>query len=294
MELDYSMVIRFPALFSSADEASNKKQKLYLRLIAAEYALLLVASIFALFNSADRSFHVANALVFVAGLAILLYRALAKPEQAWYKSRALAESIRTITWRYCMRAEPFDGRDKDARQLFRNQLAEILWANRQIGVAISGLDTAGDENTSEMEEVRNASLQDRRAYYLEARVRDQRTWYENKAKWNKRRATQWTGGAVVIYGAALILIIARIAEPVAGGAWPTGPLIVLAASCIGWIQIKKFNELASAYALTGHEIGLIQGHLQDADAEAEFSKFVNDAELAFSREHTQWVARQNT
>ena len=59
------------------------------------------------------------------------------------------------------------------------------------------------------------------------------------------------------------------------------------------MQIKKFNELNSSYTLTAHEIGIIQTRLQDVEAEEEFSDFVNEAELAFSREHTQWVARQD-
>ncbi|RWI72075.1 MAG: SLATT domain-containing protein [Mesorhizobium sp.] len=75
--------------------------------------------------------------------------------------------------------------------------------------------------------------------------------------------------------------------------WPTEPLIVIAASLIGWTQIKKFNELASAYTLTAHEIGLTADLITDANSDEAFSAAVNEAELAFSREHTQWVARQN-
>jgi hypothetical protein len=58
------------------------------------------------------------------------------------------------------------------------------------------------------------------------------------------------------------------------------------------MQIKKFSELSSAYSLTAHEIGIIEDRIDEADTEDEFSDFVNEAELAFSREHTQWLARQ--
>ena len=76
--------------------------------------------------------------------------------------------------------------------------------------------------------------------------------------------------------------------------WPIEPIIVLAASLTGWMQIKKFNELASAYTLTAFEIGIIQDRASDSMSEAEFSDFVGEAEQAFSREHTQWVARQES
>jgi len=74
--------------------------------------------------------------------------------------------------------------------------------------------------------------------------------------------------------------------------FPVEPVIVLASAVLGWMQIKKFNELASAYALTAHEIGLAETVIADAKTEQDFSKAVNEVELVFSREHTQWIARQ--
>ncbi len=53
-------------------------------------------------------------------------------------------------------------------------------------------------------------------------------------------------------------------------------------------------KLASAYSLTAHEIGIIESRLATDASENEWSGLVNEAELAFSREHTQWVARQDT
>jgi hypothetical protein len=59
------------------------------------------------------------------------------------------------------------------------------------------------------------------------------------------------------------------------------------------MQVKKFNELAAAYTVTAHETGLIKPKLEAVDSESDFSDFINDAELAFSREHTLWIARQS-
>ena len=75
--------------------------------------------------------------------------------------------------------------------------------------------------------------------------------------------------------------------------WPIEPLIVIAASVVGWMQIKKFNELTAAYTVAAHEIGLIRPMAHDANDDKKFSEFVNDAEKAFSREHTLWIARQS-
>ncbi|NOX74419.1 MAG: SLATT domain-containing protein [Alphaproteobacteria bacterium] len=71
------------------------------------------------------------------------------------------------------------------------------------------------------------------------------------------------------------------------------PMIVLVTSALGWLQMKRHGELTASYNLTAHEIGIIRGNSDAVKTEEEFSDFVNEAELAFSREHTQWVARRD-
>jgi hypothetical protein len=260
----------------------------------SEYALLFVASVFALNIFETPIYFAAYVLVFVASLALLLFRTTRKPEQDWYKCRALAESVRTSTWRYVMRAEPFNSDDlHQAHAALRNYLSEVLKSNRHIGDKIAGFNADGEQTTVAMDSIRKESLADRRDYYVTNRIRQQRTWYSHKAAWNKRMANIWTIACVITYSFAIALVLARIGYPT-WKIWPIGPLVVLASAIIGWMQIKKFNELSSAYTLTAHEIRLTQGKLEDVRTEEELSEFVNEAELVFSREHTQWVARQNT
>jgi hypothetical protein len=75
--------------------------------------------------------------------------------------------------------------------------------------------------------------------------------------------------------------------------WPTDIFVAAAASMMGWVQTKRFQELASSYTLTAHEIVLLDAMLPDDNSEESFSLFVADAENAFSREHTQWRARRD-
>jgi len=67
----------------------------------------------------------------------------------------------------------------------------------------------------------------------------------------------------------------------------------MAASVLSWMQAKRFSELAASYALAAHEISLIREKSMLPNTPDEFSQFVGDAENAFSREHTQWVARKD-
>ena len=70
--------------------------------------------------------------------------------------------------------------------------------------------------------------------------------------------------------------------------------VAIAASLLSWMQAKRFSELAASYALAAHEIELIRQQSLLPSTDDEFSLFVDDAENAFSREHTQWIARKDT
>lgn len=286
--------MQLPALFASADRAADARQKLYLRLIMAEYALLLLASILSV-NSAvtSREYYAGYALVFVGLICVLLYRTLKKPEQAWYLCRACAESAKTLPWRYVMRAEPFDGQDgRIAREKFIGQFRDLLRSNPELADAIAGVHHLGPQVTAEMEEIRSRPMDERIKYYLNDRVMDQLSWYARKAAWNKSRAALWTLIGVGTYVVATALVLLRVADPGAlGPMWPIEPLILVAAVVLGWMQVKKFNELASAYTLTAHEISLVRDRFASVANDAELAQLVSESELAFSREHTQWVAR---
>ncbi|WP_423835315.1 SLATT domain-containing protein [Stutzerimonas stutzeri] len=144
-----------------------------------------------------------------------------------------------------------------------------------------------------MEIVRGLSLDERKEFYRQNRIFDQQRWYDAKAKENRRGARFWTAAGVISYLTAGLLVLARI-KFTEWGYWPIDPIIVFASSIIGWVQLKKYSELAAAYQVTGQEIGIIEAVLDEHDDEKTIADFVNDAELAFSREHTMWAARNNS
>ncbi|MCH9305572.1 SLATT domain-containing protein [Escherichia coli] len=91
---------------------------------------------------------------------------------------------------------------------------------------------------------------------------------------------------------AVICAVVRVAN-VDVPFWPTDIFVASAASILTWMQAKRFSELAASYSLTSHEIGLVKEEAKQPNTDEEFSVFVGDAENAFSREHTQWVARKD-
>lgn len=285
----------YPALFRSADESAVVAQSTYLWLIRLQFGLLIFAATIALWFDHARVLLLVYAILICASTALLLFMSVKKPEKDWYGCRALAESIKTSTWRYMMRAEPFKdaSRIQEVKEKFAAFLKEILDANSHVRDSISRRPKAGNQITPAMDQMRALSLEERLRRYLGERIDEQRQWYIEKVKINRRQFVSWIIFCVAVQGIAIILALLRAHYFETWTIWPAEPLLVIASAAIGWIQIKKFNELASAYSLTAHEIGIIQTRIGDVTSEEAFSDFVNEAERAFSREHTQWVARQN-
>lgn len=283
----------FPALFQSADKSSNGAQSSYLWLIRLQYFLLLLAAIATTFPQQTEVLIIYAVLV-GASTILLISMAVIKPEKDWYACRALAESIKTETWRFMMRAEPFEDCQKvsEAKAKFAHLLDQLLRSNKHVGEAISKNPIKGDQISQYMTEMRSKGLPERIKAYRTLRIDNQQSWYVDKTKANKKYFRIWFFACLIVQAAAIILAVVRIAYPTLINLWPIEPLLLLASAIIGWIQIKKFNELASAYSLTAHEIGIIQTRVDDVTTDDEFSNFVNESERAFSREHTQWIARQ--
>jgi ribosomal protein S17E len=282
----------YPALFLDADSASNRYQATFLTYIRGEYLTLLLAAVFSMSFLDHVAYYLLYAAVFVVGLIILLSRALSKPEQSWYRCRALAESVKTLTWRYMMHATPFASENNQAMLQFRDELHELFRQNSDTAKQITGDYSGNHQITEAMRNVRTKALSERMAYYLEHRVDEQRSWYTRKSRSSRTAARFWVTISGIAYVTAGSMALSRIALP-DWKYWPIEPLIVVAASIVGWMQIKKYNELAAAYSVTAHEIGLIRPKADVVVNEVQFSDFVNDAEKAFSREHTLWIARQS-
>lgn len=191
-----------------------------------------------------------------------------------------------------MRAHPFEdtSRIEIPKALFRNLLQDILQTNRHIAAKLET--SVVEQVTNSMIEIRKLLLDQRMNYYVKNRIDNQRPWYSKKSKAKKNALVPWLAATIVLY---IIAAIALNAEKL-GLPWATfafDPLIVIVTSAIGWLQIKRHGKLMAGYNLTAHEIGFIRGNSESVKTEEELSDFINEAELAFSREHTQWTARRD-
>ena len=286
----------FPALYQSANTAAITAQSSYIRMLKAQYILLVVAATLSLWFGNSPILYIVYALFITVSGALLIYTSVRQPEREWYTSRALAEKVKTLTWRYMMRATPFEDAERlhETQQKFSSRLQETLEANRQVSGSLALAPSTADQITHAMNNVRARPLQERKSCYRTERIEDQRSWYVSKVKTNRCNFRIWVGVCVTVYILAILIALLRIRYDGYWDFWPTPPLLVLTSSIIGWIQIRKFNEIASSYSMAAHEIGIIQTRIDHVPTETKFSDFVNGAEHAFSREHAQWTARQKT
>lgn len=71
-------------------------------------------------------------------------------------------------------------------------------------------------------------------------------------------------------------------------------LSTIVASLTAWLQTKQHRTLATAYAVAVLELASVRAKIASQNNEAEWAKFVSDAEEAISREHTLWKASRGT
>ncbi|MDO5666000.1 MAG: DUF4231 domain-containing protein [Bacteroidia bacterium] len=284
-----------PGLYQTADKASISEQKKYFNSIFLYLVLLIIASIFTYFAD-DYPYpilKIISTILFLLTLGIMIWLKFDKPDDIWYNGRAVAESVKTRSWRWMMRAEPYiDCKNIEmVRKHFVTDLKEILKQNESLIKRLGICASIAEPISEKMVQVRRMSLQERLSVYKEERIINQALWYTKKAKFNKKRANFWFWITVVLHSLAIILLLYNIMKPQLK--LPIEVIAVGASSVLSWLQSKKYNELTSSYSLTAHEIMLLKSEVTQFNNESEFSDYIMNCENAFSREHTQWFARKN-
>lgn len=286
--------IEYPALYTAADDYSAKSQRRYFRLLIGEYCVLAATAILAWCDVQGKLGSALYAIAFVALVLIALVSYLSRFDERWYRARAVAESVKTTAWRFMMRAEPFGDRPTiaAARSELRNYLRSTTRLNEGVVRRFDPRTCEGPEISQAMERMRLTNWKERLETYLTHRVREQRAWYARKAAYNKNAALISLIAILSIYSLAFILIAADLIQIESN--WPMVSVFLLVGSgMLGFTKAKRFGELAASYQLTAREIGLVLNASADVDSDSSLSDYVNEAERAFSREHTQWVARQD-
>ena len=283
------MVERFPypAVFHAADAASQSAQRWFLRLSACRlWALVTVAALAALASLIDQW----SAIVALAPISVALFAEIVllsrRPEQRWYQARAVAESAKTLAWRYQVGGGPLGRRitDDEADTELIARLRALLNEFRDLALPA----TNQDQVTSTMRRLRSSPLDERMKAYKEGRIEDQRAWYSHRADWNRRRSDWYQVGLIIIELAAFGMALFTALQGLSVSVYSL--LAALAVAGVGWLQIKQHRSMADAYSIASHELAAINSTVDSVSGEDAWEEFVHQAEDAISREHTLWLA----
>ncbi|WP_315334962.1 DUF4231 domain-containing protein [Propionibacterium acidifaciens] len=276
-----------PGFWKDADRASlrGQKKKLWCD------RLRLGGSIAAAFGSAFSlhivHFDVSAAIIGIGFLVVFISERITKIlklDKRWYEGRALAESAKTLSWRYAVGADPFQlelGED-EARDRLRERFGKI-----SEGVSFVRISSPDPLVTPGMEALRKSNFEKRRDAYIKGRTENQQKWYAKKFETNSRLADGWSVFFLVAEVAALLLAAIRVI-----GGWNidfAGLMASVITAGVGWTAIKQFSPLATAYSVAAKELA-IQGDRLRTVSEDDWPLVVADAEEAISREHTMWLA----
>ncbi|MEV7284374.1 DUF4231 domain-containing protein [Streptomyces sp. NPDC093252] len=272
-----------PVVFRSSDRASTSGQRRYLGGTQWRLVLAVAAAVCGALGS--RGAVVALVLVFVATVCVEIWLLTERPEEAWYDGRALAESTKTLAWRYAVGGAPFPGGLPlpEARERFHARLETLLREAPPVSLAPVGSTAV----TEEMNALRALPFDERRRVYLEGRIGGQLAWYSRKATANVSRARTWRLLLIAVEGLGLTAAVLRLT-----GVYDfdlAGILAAVLGAGSAWFAVRQYETQGRAYTFAATELSVIQGRLAHTD-EDTWAQEVADAEDAISREHTMWRA----
>lgn len=283
-----------PGVFESADAISKEGQRDYLKWTRGRLQLALAAALFggiaATVDNHGRVEKTAAALALTAFIAALLtevHLLRDKPEERWYNGRALAESVKTLAWRYMAGAAPFPPSlsDDEARDVLLTRIHDLTTEAN-----LAGLTFGQAQVTDRMREVRALDFADRKSVYLALRVADQEGWYNAKARLNKQNSGKWR--SVLILFEVLGVATSTVSLLDLADVDASSVVAAAIAAAGAWLEVKQYDNLSSAYSLTATELGFVRMTGENVTTEADWSRYVVSAEQAISREHTMWLARR--
>ncbi|MFI0464764.1 DUF4231 domain-containing protein [Saccharopolyspora sp. 5N102] len=281
----------YPGLFQAADGASVHQQRTFLRAVRSRLVLTVSAATFAAFalrigDSQIDLFAVGTALAFVGAMVIELAIVGTRPDKVWYEGRALAESVKTLTWRYVSGAAPFPADSERPDDEFTDRIRILQHDMPKVPLLPSTASTI----TAKMRAMRATPLAERKEAYLVGRVLDQQDWYASKARFHQRSARVFRTTMLIM---EVVGVAGALAKAFGVVNFDLAGIVAAAVSAFAaWTATRQHSATATAYVVASHELAVVRNLLDRDLDEQQWSAAVVDAESVISREHTMWHANR--
>ncbi len=279
-----------PGLYAAADVASGRGQTAYLAATATRGLLAVAAAALSAVavGAWQDTVLFAVAVAFVGALATESWLWATRPERRWYDGRALAESAKTLAWRYAVGANPFPVGHREAERELLERLAGLLRDAPDTGIQPTDEPAISDA----MRRLRRKPLAVRRRAYLAGRLEDQRTWYKGKAGFHGRRAARWRTALLTAEAVGVVVALTRAVG------WLSldlaGVVAAVVTAAAAWLAVRQHESAARAYTFAHGELSIASERLRSAKGEDAWAKEAADAEEAISREHIMWRASRSS
>jgi hypothetical protein len=259
--------IKYPALFTSSDNYSIKAQDNFKNLNKWTLVALVVATVLTSLTQESWAIWTSTALILVSAILSTLMLVL-KFEKGWYEGRAVAESIKTLCWKFMTGARPFsiDLNETKAQNLLIENFKKVI-GHRKDFFTLIGSDFAENEQLPvELMNIRKLSKDERISIYKTERLEKQKKWYTDKTTENKK----WTKiSFAVIILAQVLAVISLILKIKFEFEFSIAPILVtISTAFIAWLQLRRYQELSQSYLITATELSLIKSKINQVDTES--------------------------
>jgi hypothetical protein len=285
----------YPALYQVADGGSVAGQRIYRRLVTAELAFVIAGAAFAAVGAfvptVPPLFPSLAAASLIGAIAMKLINRQSGSDQRWFDGRAVAETVKTQTWRYMMRVPPY-GADSTAVGSFGGDVLSAMRSRPALQQPLDRLPEDSRQISGTMRSVRALPLEDRLDLYLKERLSDQAEWYRSRAVTNQLDGRRWFWLSLGSQVFAVFFAFVSVLWPADSLAAIVGLFAAVATAATAWGQLGRHDELSRAYALAYQELITIQALAGSVVTEEDLDRLVTNAESAISREHTMWMAKR--
>lgn len=284
----------FPQLQRAGEGVAATAQRLLTRWVKATLLLTVLAAAMGPIEHAWAGWIAAVSFAIALMLGVVALRR--DIEARWYDARALAETVKSMSWKYAVGSSdyPKNGADEPTVQLhFEERLATLLPAL----VTLDALPPPEPASHDEIRALRQAPLATRADAYLNGRLLDQQRWYTASAMHHRAWARLWQTAGIVLQVLGVVGAVLKGLDKTHID-W-LGVAAAAAAATTAWLQTKDHVTLSRAYSVTAYELTLAAAHrpaadpsISATDAEQRWAAYVDDTEEAISREHNMWLGRR--
>jgi ABC-type transport system involved in cytochrome bd biosynthesis fused ATPase/permease subunit len=283
----------YPNIFRISDRKSKSSQNLFIRLNQLILVILIISAATSIVTPALNWITVLTSILISISTILTILILIVKPEKTWYEGRAIAESTKSLTWKFMMGTKPFnfEQNNEEAELNLINNLKKIVGQRKDFFVLVGSDFSNDDQITDVMTNSRNLPFQDKIKIYAKDRIEEQRNWYAKEAKKNMKFKNVSFTFLILFQILAVVSLVLELYSTINISLSPL--LACFSTSAIAWLQLKRFQELSESYSITSTELNFIKSKLRHIQNEQDLENFVDDSESAISREHTLWLARRD-